>query len=231
MKKTKFLAAIGGLGLAALSVFLIAADHIDAPAVAGTSTDITDFYAFQGENPDNLVFVANVQGLLAPGQPTEQAIFDENVLVEFNIDKTNDLVEDELIQAIKRNDSMYFFMPTTNSQTGLTSTINAATQIGVVKISTTTDVQTSTNDDGFKFFAGPREDPFFFDFVQYGEILAGNAPGGFNNPGSDTFAGTNVLSIVVEVPKSKLGSPTPGANPLNPSARLYNAWVEAKRKQ
>ncbi|MDP4247462.1 MAG: DUF4331 family protein, partial [Bacteroidota bacterium] len=27
---------------------------------------------------------------------------------------------------------------------------------------------------------------------------------GFNNPGKDTFAGTNVLSIVVEVPKSLL---------------------------
>lgn len=230
MKKTKIFAAIGGLGLAVLSVFLIAADHIDAPSIAGTSSDITDFYAFQGENPDNLVFVANVQGLLASGQPTEQAIFDENVLVEFNIDKTNDLVEDELIQVIKRNDSMYFFMPTTLSSTGLNSTINAATQIGVVKISTTTDVQTATNADGFKFFAGPREDPFFFDFVQYGEIIAGNATG-FNDPGTDTFAGTNVLSIVVEVPKSILGSPVAGANPLNPSAPLYNAWVEAKRKQ
>jgi hypothetical protein len=26
----------------------------------------------------------------------------------------------------------------------------------------------------------------------------------FNNPGSDTFAGTNVLSIVIEVPKDLL---------------------------
>lgn len=230
MKKTKILAVIGGLGVAVLSTFLIAADHIDAPAVEGTSTDISDFYAFQGEDPNNLVFVANVQGLLASGQPTEQAVFDENVLIEFNIDKTNDLIEDELIQAIKRNDSMYFFMPGTSSQSGLTSTINEATQIGVVKISTTTDVQTATNDDGFKFFAGPREDPFFFDFAQYGEIIAGNETG-FNDPGTDTFAGTNVLSIVVEVPKSILGSPSPGANPLNPSARLYNTWVEAKRKQ
>ena len=33
MKKTKIFAAIGGLGVVILSVFLIAADHVDAPDV------------------------------------------------------------------------------------------------------------------------------------------------------------------------------------------------------
>jgi hypothetical protein len=73
-------------------------------------------------------------------------------------------------------------------------------------------------DNNMKVFAGPRDDPFFMDFAQYGEIIAGNA-NGFNDPGSDTFAGTNVLSIVVEVPKSRLGS-----------AATLNTWVESKRK-
>tara|TARA_R110002072_G_scaffold23949_2_gene81998 strand:- start:117352 stop:118044 length:693 start_codon:yes stop_codon:yes gene_type:complete len=230
MKKTKIIAAIGGLSLAVLSVVLIAADHIDAPAVTGTSSDITDFYAFQGSNPDNLVFVANVQGLLASGQGTEQATFDENVLIEVNVDRTNDLVEDVLIQAIKRGDSMYFFLKDTPAQTGLNSTIDVDSMIGSVKISTTTDVQTSTN-NGYSFFAGPREDPFYFDFLQYNAVLDGSAPGGFNDPGADTFAGTNVLSIVVEVPKANLGNAATGVNPLNPSAALYNTWVESKRKQ
>jgi hypothetical protein len=51
-----------------------------------------------------------------------------------------------------------------------------------------------------EFFAGPRDDPFFFDLGQFQEIL-GNASG-FNNPGTDTLLGLNVLSVVVEVPKS-----------------------------
>jgi len=237
MKKTKIFAAIGGLVLAVLSVVLIAADHIDAPEISGTSTDIADFYAFQGEDPNNLVFVVNVQGILAPGVPTEQAVFDENVLLEINIDNNNDLIEDKVIQIIKRNDpatmedSMYFFGPVAvqSSQTGLNSTIDTANLSGSVKISTTTDIQTSTA-NGMMFFAGPREDPFFFDFARYNEILNG-ATTGFNNPGTDSFAGTNVLSIVVEVPKALLGSGTVGANPLAPTTPVYGVWVEAKRKQ
>ncbi len=229
MKKTKIFAAIGGLGLAALSVFLIAADHIDAPAVAGTSTDIADFYSFQGEDPNNLVFVVDVQGLIAPGQPTEQAVFDEDVLLEINIDNNNDLVEDLVIQAIKRDTTMYFFGPVAPSQTGLNSAIDEANMSGSVPISTTTDIQTTTN-NGIQFFAGPRDDPFFFDFTRYNEVIAGSATG-FNNPGADTFEGTNVLSVIVEVPKSMLGSGVVGANPLAPTVPVYNVWVEAKRKQ
>ncbi|RMA64706.1 DUF4331 family protein [Ulvibacter antarcticus] len=231
MKKTKIFAAIGGLGLAVLSVFLIAADHIDAPAVAGTNSDITDFYAFRAQDQNNLAFVVNVQGLLAPGQSTEQAEFSENVLLEINIDNNNDLIEDRVIQAIKRNDSMYFFLKPQVSTPGLTSTIDTETFVGSVKISTTTDVQvSSSNANGMKFFAGPREDPFFFDFTRYNEIIAGTAPG-FNDPGNDTFVGTNVLSVAIEVPKSMIGSGTVGANPLAPSTSIYGVWVESKRKQ
>ncbi|MEM6265735.1 MAG: hypothetical protein AAGI38_24755 [Bacteroidota bacterium] len=37
---------------------------------------------------------------------------------------------------------------------------------------------------GSKLFAGPRDDPFFFDREAYTEVLAGNAPG-FSDPGTD----------------------------------------------
>jgi len=222
--------------LLAISVFLISADHIDAPAVtgggSGTTSDITDVYAFRAENPNNLVLVANVQGLLAPGT-TDVSQFDENVLVEFNIDNAgdnnNDLVEDLVIQVIKRGDSMYFFGPTAPTQTGLSSTINVDAARSSVKISTRTDIQTSEN-NGMKFFAGPREDPFYFDFTQYNAILGGTEPG-FRDPGVDTFAGTNVLSIVIEVPKAMLGDGVVGANPLLPTTPIYSVWVTSNRKQ
>jgi hypothetical protein len=238
MKKTKIFAAIGSLGLAVLSVVLIAADHIDAPAISGTSTDIADFYAFQGEDPNNLVFVINVQGILAPGGPTEQAIFDENVLLEINIDNNNDLVEDKVIQIINRidpdtlEDTMFFFGPSAvqTSETGLNSTIDTDNLSGRVKISTTTVIDTTTTTNGMMLFAGPREDPFFFDFARYNEILSGAATE-FTDPGTDSFAGTNVLSVVVEVPKVLLGSGVVGANPLAPTVPVYGVWVEAKRKQ
>ena len=69
MKTTKIILSAGVLAIAGF--FMIAADHIDAPAVQGGTSDITDFYAFQGENTNNLVFVANVQGLLV--QPLQEA--------------------------------------------------------------------------------------------------------------------------------------------------------------
>ncbi len=36
-------------------------------------------------------------------------MFEEDVLIEFNIDNTGDNVEDLVIQAIPRNGKMYFF--------------------------------------------------------------------------------------------------------------------------
>lgn len=217
MKKSKILAAIAILSVATFVV--IAADHIDAPAVQGGSSDITDFYSFQGEDNNNLVFVANLQGLLSPSA-TSAASFDENVLIEFNIDTNGDNVEDLVIQAIPRDGIMFFFGPVVPSQTGLSSTILADNAMrNQVNITSYEQSAIIENANGMKFFAGPRDDPFFFDFAQYSAILAGDAFG-FNNPGADTFAGTNVLSIVVEVPKSMIGG-----------SGTINTWVESKRKQ
>ena len=53
---------IGGFSLLLLSFIFMSLDHIDATNVAGTSSDIADFYAFEGDNPDNTVFVATIQG-------------------------------------------------------------------------------------------------------------------------------------------------------------------------
>lgn len=208
------------LGIAVVAIagfFVIAADHIDAPAVTGGTSDITDFYAFQGQNTDNIVFVANLQGLLSPAD-TQAATFDENVLVEFNIDTDGDAIEDLVIQATPRDGKMYFFGPAAPTQSGLSSTILTSTPSSVDITPYNSNAVVATN-AGMSFFAGPRDDPFFFDFAQYSAIIGGTATE-FNNPGTDTFAGSNVMSIVVEVPKSMIG----GSGDIN-------TWVETKRKQ
>ena len=82
---------------------------------------------------------------------------------------------------------------------------------------------------GGEAFAGPRDDPFFFDLVGFkhlkSRVLAGRQDLGTVNDttncaladddasakllscftGTDTFAGTNVSSIVLKLPNSKLG--------------------------
>ena len=216
MKKTKM---IIGLSLVAISgLVLVAADHIDAPSVTGNAADITDVYAFQGQDTKNMVFAVNTQGLLSPGA-TAAATFSENMLIEVNIDNTGDNVEDLVIQAIRKGDKMYFFGPYAPAVKGKTSTIDVSKASGSVAISKYGATATVATENGMKFFAGPRDDPFFFDLGQFQKIL-GNTATGFNNPGTDTFAGTNVLAVVVEVPKTMLGNAT-----------SINVWSETKKKQ
>jgi hypothetical protein len=76
----------------------------------------------------------------------------------------------------------------------------------------------ATGSNGMKIFAGPRDDPFFFDLVRFKEVIAGTQMG-FRSPGFDTFAGTNVLSFVAEIPKALLGT-----------SATINYWCETKTK-
>ena len=201
---------------------LIAADHIDAPAVTNQPTDITDLYVFRGQDVNNLVFVANTQGLLAPGSTTA-AKFDANTLIEFNIDINNDNMEDLLIQCIYEAGSnmMKVYGPVVPSEKGPRSKLegNVSAQVSVTAYGAPAPV-VATSSTGIKVFAGPRDDPFFFDLNRYKAIIGGTATG-FTNPGVDAFAGTNVMSIVVEVPKTMLGTVTAGK---------ANVWVESKKK-
>ncbi|MCB0457015.1 MAG: DUF4331 family protein [Flavobacteriaceae bacterium] len=232
MKKTKFYGLLAIVVLGVFSVVFISADHIDSPAVTGTTVDIADFYAFEGTNPDNTVFIATMQGLLTPGEVTNIASFSEDVLVEFNIDNTGDFVEDLVIQAIRRDSIMYFFGPYAPNEQGLNSTIDRDQLSGQVEISKIGETLTASN-NGMSFFAGPRRDAFYFDFNQFNNVASGAAaPNGFLSPGeaSDFFEDLNVLAVVVEVPNSLLGSaPTHVAGAGFPNA--YNVWVTTKRKQ
>jgi hypothetical protein len=206
--KRKKVVMILSCALVTIAGIVLAADHNDAPAVKGQTTDITDLYVFQGANPDNLVFAGNTQGLLAPGA-TSAAKFDPRTLIQFKIDNNGDNVEDLVIQAIYKDGKINVFGPVRPSHTGTRTKIEKEEFIGAVPVTPYGASQPVivTGSNGIRLFAGPRDDPFFFDLDQFHKIVAGQASG-FNNPGTDTFAGTNVLSIVVEVPKKLLHAGT-----------------------
>lgn len=221
MKRKKILiTGIIAVAVATAGV-LVAADHIDAPAVTNQSTDITDLYVFRGQDPNNLVFVANSQGLMSPAM-SATAKFDPNTLIEFNIDVNNDNKEDLVLQAIydASSNKMKVYGPIAPSEQGTRSKLEgsvtaeaAVTAYGVAPV-------IGTSSTGIKVFAGPRDDPFFFDLAAYQKIIAGQAST-FANPGVDAFKGTNVMSIVIEVPKTLLGTVT---------GNKANVWVESKKK-
>jgi hypothetical protein len=75
----------------------------------------------------------------------------------------------------------------------------------------------------YRFFAGWRSDPFFFD-----------RRGALNNlqfTGSDFFADRDVCSIVLEVPNSALGAKEVGLwhRTLAPADEAGRGWVQADR--
>lgn len=222
----KKLVYTGLLGILLAGGILYAADHIDAPAVTGAGStsigaDITDIYAFQSPTDNTkMVFVLNSQGLMSPAT-TAGAAFPSNVMYEINIDNTGDNVEDLVIQCLVQNGKLRVYGPVAPGTTGLTSTVktNAGyTEAAVTAYGAASPVIGTNAANGIKVFAGPRDDPFFFDLTRFKEIIAGTQTS-FRNPGVDAFAGTNVMSIVVEVPKSMLGT-----------AASINVWGETKSK-
>jgi len=219
MKRKKLLLTTTVAALLVTGGIIYAADHIDTPAVTNQPSDITDLYVFRGSDANNLVFVANSQGLMSPAA-SATAKFDENTVLEFNIDKTGDNIEDLVIQCKydAASNSMQVYGPVAPSATGTKSKLEGSVTASVAVTPYSAAAITATGSTGIKVFAGPRDDPFFFDLNRYKAILAGTAPG-FNNPGTDTFAGSNVMSVVVEVPKSLIGA-----------TGNINVWLETKKK-
>jgi Domain of unknown function (DUF4331) len=223
MKKKILLGSL--LGVLVIGGIIYAADHIDAPAVTGPGNtspgnDITDVYVFQSPADNSkMVFVLNTQGLMSPAV-SATATFPSNVMYEINIDNTGDNVEDLVLQCLVQNGKMRVYGPVAPGTTGLTSTVKTSgpsTEVAVTAYGAAT-ISSATNANGIKIFAGPRDDPFFFDLARFKEIIAGTQTS-FRPVGIDAFAGTNVMSIVVEVPKTLLGT-----------AATINVWAETKSK-
>ena len=200
----------------------------DTPAtVARPGADITDTYLFQSPtNSNNVVAVMDVHPAIAAGSALT-TFFDQGVLYQMKF--SNKLptavgtppVEDLVIQfsvgAVAGNSQQILvYGPNTPINTGTTNSLlngGAATGAGIINKSF--EVGTMV------VFAGARRDPAFFNRTRFLSIFpdrnagstvqsclpsgTGTCPGGFNTPPiADTTGATNVLSFVVEMPKSTL---------------------------
>jgi len=225
----KKIALWSSIAVCAAAGIFIAADHLDAPGVAMTTSDIADFYAFEGENSDATTFIVSFPAA------TSAAQFDENVMIEINIDNTGaegtppGVVEDLVIQAMRQGDRMYFFGPYAPNQTGLSNTIDTNEFVASVEIGSTTTV------DGVKYFAGQRQDAFYFDFEAFNNVV-GNAPAeGFGSTGNNFFSTLNTNAIVIEIPNNMLGTAPPHIvdQLLQTTTGLpaaYNVWVTTNKR-
>jgi len=226
-KRRAALMGVGAIAAAAITVSNVrnarSSDHADTTqAVAKPGIDLTDLHIFPALDPANVVLSMAVRPLIPAGQAPGVTTFDTNVLYQFKIDTTGDKVEDLVIQARFEgngtNQKVIVAGPIKPSRTGTTSVFEKANAaIGTFNKGFVSG--------GMKVFAGLRQDPFFLDLVQFGNILpdrlsaidpSKKQPQGQENnvgatswrpPGQaqDFFKDQNVLGLVVEVPRARLG--------------------------
>lgn len=198
---TGFMAAIG------IHHRLGAADHRDSMTLENDqAVDIADVYSFVSPaSSANVVLAITVPGLVPP---TEDRFFDPNALYQFKIDTNGNAVEDLVIQMYATgtgpNQTLHFRGPAVPPVTGAVNELLPGDDDATVQFSEAGQTRVSMG-GGLTVFAGVRDDPFFFDLARFRQIVAGEETS-FRNPGVDTFAGTNALAIVVELPRAMLAS-------------------------
>ena len=206
--------AVIGVGVARAS------DHQDNPLVElNPAMDMSDVYAFPGAAADRIVLVLNSRPLLTPAQ-TPGASFDPNILYQFKVDNTGDAKEDRVIQVT-------FHGTGANQTVEVRGPIAPPVQGAMMNTVSTTDPVVTGNintilgsSTGMQVYAGAREDPFFLDLEQFLRIIPDRKPStgffstipdsptasSFRAVGSavDALKGSNVLSIVIELPTAQL---------------------------
>jgi hypothetical protein len=186
--------------------------------------DLTDLYAFPkpGE-ADKSILVVNVHpsAVVSPPGPTTREPFAPNALYELKIDTNGDAVADIAYRVC--------FSSADGPQTATVRRVEGAQAaetgdsgrviIEAAPVSTGRDARVAEG-DRYRFFAGWRSDPFFFD-----------TRGALNNlqfTGDDFFIDKDVCSIVLEMPNSALRLKRVGlwARTLDCASGL---WVQADR--
>ncbi len=230
-KKRGLVAAVAGVMLVPglLLVKARGSDHADTPAIAATpGADLTDVFIFPSPvDASKVVLVMNVHPLIPSG--VTNTVFDPSVLYQFKLSNNTNLstaalpVENLVIQAK--------FSGTGTDQTvqivgPIVPTMTGAKSVFQTPDPTSGKINTIfTTSSGIKVFAGTREDPFFFDLEQFFNILPDRgtplppptgrtAPANpdapqqlsFLPPGTatDTLKGFNLLTIVLEMPRTML---------------------------
>ena len=187
--------------------------------------DFTDLYAFpKPGDPGKSILIMNAHpsvGVNPPG-PTSAVAFAPEAIYELKIDTNGDAVADIAYR-------VRFTSSESGAQTATLRRVEGAQAAGtgddgqviVEGAPVSTGPETRVTEAGeYRFFAGWRSDPFYFD-----------VEGALNNlqfTGDDYFAEKDVCSIVLEVPNSALGSTTMGlwVRTLDGAS---GKWVQADR--
>jgi len=189
----KPLALLGALAFSApVALLMMGSDHNDGPSTtADQPADITDLYAWHNATTNTMDIVLDFAGLRPPGSP---AIYDADVLYSIHINRNNG-------GAFNNN---------TDAEIDIRFAQNSLGAWGVQVVGLPgasgpiSGAVSTTLGDGTvrKVFAGPRDDPFFFDLDGFHATVATGQL--MFNSHHDTFAGTNVTAVVMEMALSDI---------------------------
>jgi Domain of unknown function (DUF4331) len=196
---------IGLAALLSMATPAIAADHRDAPTIDDYSAiDINDVYMFRDPADSSKLVVALSTQAVADPQFGSSYHFQENALYRLNFTTRKDAEPTARIDFVfgpfqngpacpapaPACQTFRAAFPHRNVIDGLaTQGTSGATHLPPV-VTTAGDIT---------IFAGPREDPFFFDLVGFNRSIAA---GKDLFTGVDAFRGKNINAIVVEFPVS-----------------------------
>jgi len=185
------------LSLAALPA--LAADHVDAPGTKGATgdhaADITDVFLFRSGG--KLVGAINISGAEEPNPRVDFApgSYDPKVILQYHIDTNCD--------GVPEIDVNIRFGTNAAGATGLQieNLPGAGATLVAGPINTV-----NTTPGGLKFYAGYRDDPFFFDFDGFTALQASlgdpsKPPTGmipFDSK-ADAFGHRNLTAVVFEM--------------------------------
>ena len=188
-----------------------AADHREAPAISGLpGADLNDIYAFR-DTDGRLVLVMTVNPLSDPDFAGSYT-FSPDVVYLFRVDNTGDGKSDRAIRVV-------FSRPSAPGVQAFRAHFpgNLVVRGRVTPPSRPDDPIIVHGPEGsdISIFAGPRDDPFFFDGAGFARVRAGD-PDGFR--GIDSFGQLNVSAIVIALPAERVSD---GSSQLQISAATY----------
>jgi hypothetical protein len=164
--------------------------------------DLTDLFVFAApDSPDRTVLIMDSNPF------TKGDGFHPDAVYRFNIDNDGDVLPDvafsltfsEFKDGGQTATAYYATGSEAQTREPCGEILIEATAVGFD--ATATPVQVGP----CRLFIGKRSDPFFADAEGVLHWLVGGQAGDFEWTGTDTFAGANILSIVLEVPNGMLG--------------------------
>jgi hypothetical protein len=239
-KRNRQIAALALAVTLALAVLLTpapwtdAADHGDAPAVAGDrSADLNDAYLFLDPNDNTRVVMAlTAHGFITPPEAVNFGVFDPSIRYRFELEINGDAIPDKFIDVT--------FSPKNLAPTqAQTATITLPNGQTFTALSTVPNLSPTPPDPvitthaatGIDFFAGVTDDPFFFDIPGFARFTASVRAGSPDlthlQRARDSFAGYNTLAVALRVPVAFIGlQPTP----TNPGGNVLGLNTRAQRR-